>query len=593
MKERSNRTKWLVLGTVCFALFMINLDGNVVNLAMPTIIRQYRATLSQLEWISNAYMLTFAVFLITLGRLGDQVGRKKMFLAGLVGFTVGSALCGAAQNISQLIAFRVIQGIGGSAMMPATLSLITANFEKEERGRAMGFWGAVTGLSFIMGPIIGGYLTQSGLGTAINSFIGIEQFWRYVFFINVPFGALALVIGLAVIPESKDGETRHRLDVTGVVLSSLAVFLLTFGFIEGPRYGWWKSVRDFSVAGVTVQPFGISIVPILLVLAATTGTAFILYERKQRRDPLVDLSLFSNRNYSIGMITGVILNFALMGAVFLVPLYCQSVLGIDPIHTGTLMLPFALALLVASPLAGILSDKVGGKYVLLAGLLILAASEALMGRFRVDTRATELILPFVIMGLGMGISMTPLTNLTLYGVSAEKTGGASGVLSTTRQIGAVMGVAVFSVVLQASMVGSIGVHAREIPHLPPAAQKVLVGYVAGGGLYGIPDSGENGLAAQMARAMKQTPAGAQAAQGAAAPLAAPAPAMKEIGAGIDLAMKRSFTDSINVTFLMAALIGAGAVVVALFIEGRRRVRRGARQLVPAESAEEQQIAVGE
>ena len=248
-------------------------------------------------------MLTFAVFLITLGRLGDQVGRKKMFLVGLVGFTVGSALCGAAQNISQLIAFRVIQGIGGSAMMPATLSLITANFEKEERGRAMGFWGAVTGLSFIMGPIIGGYLTQSGLGTAINSFIGIEQFWRYVFFINVPLGALALVIGLVVVPESKDGETRHRLDVTGVVLSSLAVFLLTFGFIEGPRYGWW-SLRDFSVAGVSVRPFGLSIVPFLLALAAVAGAFFILYERNQRRDPLVELSLFSNRNYSIGMITG-------------------------------------------------------------------------------------------------------------------------------------------------------------------------------------------------------------------------------------------------------------------------------------------------
>jgi EmrB/QacA subfamily drug resistance transporter len=595
MRERSNRTKWLVLGTVCFALFMINLDGNVVNLAMPTIIRQYHATLSQLEWISNAYMLTFAVFLITLGRLGDQVGRKKMFLAGLVGFTVGSALCGAAQSVSQLIAFRVVQGIGGSAMMPATLSLITANFEKEERGRAMGFWGAVTGLAFILGPIIGGYLTQSGLGAAINGFIGIEQFWRYVFFINVPFGALALVIGLVAIPESKDRETRHHLDVAGMILSSLAVFLLTFGFIEGPRYGWWSSVRDFSVAGVSLRPFGLSIAPLLLALAAVMGISFVLYERRRRQDPLVDLSLFSNRNYSIGMITGVILNFALMGAVFLVPLYCQSVLGIDPIHTGTLMLPFALALLVASPLAGVLSDKVGGKYVLLAGMVILAFSDLLMGRFSVDTRAAELIVPFVVMGLGMGLSMTPLTNLTLYGVSAEKAGGASGVLSTMRQIGAVMGVAVFSVVLQSSMVGSIGVHAREVPHLPPAAQKVLVGYVAGGGLYGVPDGGENGLAAQLARAMRpKTATGAQTPQAASpSQQAAAAQMMKDMGAGIDLAMKRSFTDSINVTFLMAALIGAVAVVVAFFIEGKRRVRRGAKQLVPAEGAGEEQIAAGE
>jgi len=592
VKEKSSRTKWLVLATVCFALFMINLDGNVVNLAMPTIIRQYHATLSQLEWISNAYMLTFAVFLITLGRLGDLAGRKKLFLGGLVGFTVGSALCGAAQNVSQLIAFRVIQGIGGSAMMPATLSLITANFEKEERGRAMGVWGGVTGLAFIMGPIIGGYLTQSGLGAALNGFFGVEQFWRYVFFVNVPFGALAFVFGMVVIPESRDRETSHRLDVTGVVLSSLAVFLLTFGFIEGPRYGWWRSVREFSVAGISVHPFGLSIVPLLLVLAAAMGVAFVAYEGRRRQEPLVDLSLFANRNYSIGMITGIILNFALMGAVFLVPLYCQSVLGIDPVHTGTVMIPFALALLVASPLAGIISDKVGGKYVLLAGMIILAASELMMGRFRVDTRATELMLPFVIMGLGMGMSMTPLTNLTLYGVPQQKTGGASGVLSTTRQIGAVMGVAVFSVVLQASMVGSVGVHAREIPHFPPAAQRVLVDYVAGGGLYGMPDSGENSLAAQISRAMKPKTTDAAPQPPSPAQQAQAAQVMKEIGAGIDLAMRRSFTDGINVTFIMAALIGAGAVAVAFFIQGKRRVRPGARQVAPAEEAAPQ-IAAGE
>jgi len=196
----SNRTKWLVLGTVCFGLFMVNLDGNVVNLAMPTIIRQFNATLSQMEWISNAYMLTFAVFLITLGRLGDQIGRKKMFLAGLVGFTVGSALCGAAQNVGQLIAFRVLQGIGGSAMMPATLSLITANFSKEERGRAMGFWGGASGLAFIMGPILGGWLTQSGLGPALNSFFGVQDYWRFVFFVNVPFGILTFLLTAVTIP---------------------------------------------------------------------------------------------------------------------------------------------------------------------------------------------------------------------------------------------------------------------------------------------------------------------------------------------------------------------------------------------------------
>lgn len=562
MEKKMNRsnTKWLVLATVCFALFMINLDGNVVNLAMPTIIRQFKATLPQMEWISNAYLLTFAVFLITLGRMGDQIGRKKMFLAGLVGFTVGSALCGSAQNVGQLIAYRVVQGVGGSAMMPATLSLITANFPPEERGRALGFWGAVSGLAFIIGPTLGGWLTQSGLGPAINGLVGIQQFWRYVFYVNVPFGALAFVIALAVVPESRSSETANRLDVAGVALASTAVFLLTFGFIEGPRYGWWKSVRGFSL-------FGLSVVPMFLVLAGLLGAAFFLYEKRRRTDPLVDLELFSDRNYSIGMVTGVILNFALMGAIFLVPLYCQSVLGIDPIHTGTLMIPFALALLVASPAAGILSDRIGGKYVLVAGLAVLAASDLLLGRFRVDTRPAELILPFVVMGIGMGMSMTPLTNLTLSGVSQGKTGGASGVLATTRQIGAVMGIAIFSVFLQSGMAGSIGMHAREVPGLSPAAQQVLVRYVAAGGLYGVPDSSENGLGAQLARV-----------SGTSAP------------GGIDLALKRSFTDSINQTFLIAALIGLAAVVVSLFVAGRLRVRADAKKIA---SEDDNLEAVGE
>jgi EmrB/QacA subfamily drug resistance transporter len=571
MIRQSRNTKWLVLATVCFALFMINLDGNVVNLAMPTIIRQFKATLSQLEWISNAYMLTFAVFLITLGRLGDEIGRKKMFLAGLVGFTLGSALCGSAQSIGQLIAFRVVQGIGGSAMMPATLSLITANFAREERGRAMGFWGAVAGLAFIMGPIMGGLLTQSGLGPVLNSFFGVKDFWRYVFYVNVPFGAAAFVFAIAVVPESRDAEKRHRLDVTGVILSSLSVFLLTFGFVEGPRYGWIRATREFVVAGTALHPMGLSIVPFLFTMGAILGTAFVLYERRRRVDPLVDLSLFSNRNYSLGMVAGVILNFALMGAMFLMPLFCQSVLRIDPIHTGTLMLPFACALLVASPLAGILSDRVGGKYILIVGLAVLAASDLLIAHFRVDTRGAELFIPFVVMGIGMGLSMTPLTNLTLYGVAPEKAGGASGVLSTMRQIGAVMGVAIFSVALQSSMVGAMKTRAAEVPNLPPAAQAVLVQYVAGGGLYGVPDNGPNSLSAQLMAAMKPlAAAGAATIQPSATVRATAATQMKEIGAGVELAMKQSFTDSINRTFILAALIGVGAVAVAFFMTGSRR-----------------------
>ncbi len=571
MKARSGSTRWLVLGTVCFALFMINLDGNVVNLAMPTIIRQFGATLSQMEWISNAYLLTFAVFLITLGRLGDMIGRRTMFLAGLIGFTAGSALCGAAQNVEQLIAFRVIQGIGGSAMMPATLSLISANFAKEERGRAMGFWGAVSGLAFIMGPIIGGWLTQAGLGPVLNRLFGVADNWRYVFFVNIPFGAIGFALTLTVVPESKDAGAEHRLDVSGVVLSSLAVLLLTWGFVEGPRYGWWMSARELVIAGIAVHPLGLSLVPLSLAAAAALAIAFILYERSRRGEPLVDLSLFGNRNYSVGMVTGVILNFALMGAMFLMPLFCQSVLGIDPLHTGTLMLPFAVSLLVTSPLAGILSDRIGGKTLLVVGLAILAVSDVLVARFHVDTRPSELVLPFIVMGIGMGLSMTPLTNLTLYGVAPEKAGGASGVMSTMRQIGAVMGVAIFSVFLQASMGAAIRVHAAAVPGLPPSAQTALVAFVERGGLYGMGDSGAGGLdASRLPRAVAD---------------------------GIQTALKQSFTDGVNAAFRIAALVGVGAVLVSLLMAGRRKpalaVERGTGTAVHEPMTAEDDIAVGQ
>jgi MFS family permease len=381
------------------------------------------------------------------------------------------------------------------------------------------------------------------------------------------------------------------------------VFLIAYGFVEGPRYGWLKASRDFVVAGTALRPFGLSIVPFLFALGAVLGAAFVLYERRRRVDPLVDLSLFSNRNYSIGLIAGVILNFALMGAMFLMPLFCQSVLGIDPLHTGTLMLPFACALLVASPLAGILSDRIGGKYILIVGLAVLAVSDLLVAHFRVDTRASELFIPFVFMGIGMGLSMTPLTNLTLYGVAPEKSGGASGVLSTMRQIGAVMGVAIFSVALQSNMVGAIKTHAAEIPRFPPAAQTVLVNYVAAGGLYGVPDNGPNGLAARLMAAMKPAAAAAETQQPSAADLAAAAQRMKEMGTGVELAMKSSFTDSINETFRLAALIGVGAVAVAFFMAGTRRRKLAVAapssadsprvQPMPNDAEPEEGIAVGE
>jgi EmrB/QacA subfamily drug resistance transporter len=396
--------------------------------------------------------------------------------------------------------------------------------------------------------------------------------WRYVFFVNLPFGVIAFLLTLAVVPESKDRQARHRLDAAGVILSSLAVFALTWGFIEGPRYGWWRPTHALVIGGVTVRPLGLSVVPLLFAGAAALAAGFVLYERRRRAEPLVDLSLFRVRNYSVGMVTGVILNFALMGAMFLLPLYGQAVLGIDPLHMGTLMLPFAFALLVVSPLAGILSDRIGGRPLLVAGLVILAVSDLLIARFRVDTRMAELILPFAVMGVGMGLSMTPLTNLTLYGVPAAKAGGASGLISTMRQIGAVMGVAIFSVALQGSMGTAIQAHVADVKGLPAAAAAGIVGYVKDGGLYGMSDSGSSALG------------------GSSMP--------KEMADGIQRAMKQTFTDGVNDTFRIAALVGVAAVLVSLLMSGHRRPALSVARGSPAEAAarapgDDQDMAAGE
>lgn len=309
--EKKNGTrKWWTLGIVCFAIFMVLLDGNVVNLAIPKIISSFNASFAQVEWINNAYLLTFAISLITLGRLGDEFGRKKMFILGLFLFTIGSFLCGFAPNSAWLIGFRVVQGFGGATMMPATLSLIASNFEKKQRGVAMGLWGAVAGLAIVLGPILGGYLTDIGLGSTINNLLNIKDYWRYVFFTNIPVGITAIILAFIFIRESKDSEKTHSIDAAGIVISAVSIFCLTYALIEGTKLGWFFVNNDFILFGKTISLGKVSIIPILFAVAIIAAVIFVIYEKRRKKDPLVDMLLFKNFNFSIGNVSGAILNFA-------------------------------------------------------------------------------------------------------------------------------------------------------------------------------------------------------------------------------------------------------------------------------------------
>lgn len=566
--------KWFTLGTVCFALLMIVLDGNVVNLAIPQILKSFGATISQIEWVNNAYLLTFAIFLITFGRLGDEIGRKKMFIAGLFTFLIGSILCGLASSVNQLILFRFIQGLGGASMMPATLSLIAANFEKKERGTAMGLWGAVAGLGIVLGPIIGGYLTDKGLGTSLNSFFNIAEFWRYVFYINVPIGIIALIAAFTFIPESNDKEKTHKFDILGIILSAIAVFFLTFGFIEGAKYGWWNVIEKFSFFGHVLNMGNLSITPIFFFIALITATWFVFHEARFTKDPLVDLKLFSRRNFSVGNASTSILSFGMMGAFFLLPLFLQIVMGFAPIKTGQVLMPFAFAIMIMAPISGKLADKIGGKFLVVLGLLIMSLGAFVLGHFRINTQIHDLILPFIIMGIGMGLTQAPLTNIALLDTPENEVGGASGVLSTARQIGSVMGIAILGAFLQTTLSQNVTKNLDQISDISLSTKTIIIDSVSKQGL-----SEDSSKMASMLQNQLMSQAAAQSSN------SQPQISLQEqrvkaemmqkkfakIGNDVQVAIKTSFVDSINSTFKIAALIALfGALVSLLFKNGKNK-----------------------
>jgi|GEM_PF-244157 len=574
--------KWWTLGTVCFALLMIVLDSNVVNLAVPSIMKHFNAGLSQMEWVNNAYLLTFAIFLITFGRLGDELGRKKFFVAGLFFFIIGSILCGIAGSVDQLIIYRIIQGVGGAAMMPATLSLIAANFEKRERGTAMGLWGAVSGLGIVLGPILGGYLTDKGLGGSLNSFLHVTECWRYVFYINIPIGIAAIIAAMTVIRESKDSEVTHTIDFPGIILSSLAVFSLTYAFIEGSKYGWWKRAADFKLFGANIHFGNLSVIPILFLIALILTVIFIFVEKNHPKDPLVDLKLFKPRNFSVGTFVAAVLSFAMMGSFFLLPLFLQVVMGFTPIKTGQILLPFALTIMLVAPLAGRLADKMGGKFLIIIGMTVMALGGYYVGHFRVDTQIADLILPFIVMGIGMGSAMPPLTNITLLETPEDEVGGASGVLSTARQIGSVMGIAILGAFLQTTLLTQFRQNLGKINDLTSQTKTVILASVNDQQSLEDPVA----LQATLTTVLAKT-APASTFEESADQIAKMSPVQKatydrqlvltqffysqeiqKVGSEVGQTVKKSFVDSINTTFRLAALIALFGALVSFLFRGQ-------------------------
>ena len=421
----TGRNPWAVLVVLCLGFFMVLLDITIVNIAIPNMVDGLNASLDQVLWVLNAYTLTYAVLLITAGRLGDRFGQRTLFAAGLAVFTLASAACGLAQNPDQLIAARVVQGVGGALLTPQTLAILTAIFPSERRGAAFGVWGGIAGLATIAGPVLGGILTTY-----------LE--WRWIFYVNVPIGIAALVATFLVIPDLRPGRAA-AVEPVGVLLASAGLLAITFGLIEGQRYDW-GTVTTVSGVAITI-PAIIGAGVVLLVL-------FFLWDAR-RPTPLVPLTLFRERNFSLMNWVGATVNFGMVGLFLPLTIYLQSALGYSALRAGLTMLPMSLISGAVAPFAGRLADRVGGKYILLVGLTLFAAGMGWID-WRADVDSTWLtFLPgLVVGGVGLGCTFAPLATVAMRNIRPQLAGAASGVLNTTRQVGGAVGSAIVGAVLQ-------------------------------------------------------------------------------------------------------------------------------------------------
>nr|WP_274614008.1 DHA2 family efflux MFS transporter permease subunit [Streptomonospora nanhaiensis] len=422
---------------MCLGFFMTLLDLTIVNIAIPDMTHRLGAALDHIMWVINGYTLVLAVLIITAGRLGDLFGPRRLFLVGVALFTVASGLCGLAPDVYTLIAARVLQGVGAAVLMPQTMALIVRVFPPERRGAAMGAWGAVAGLATITGPTLGGLLV-----TALD--------WRYIFLVNLPVGAVALVLGWRLIPADTPTGRRPALDLPGVLLATAALTLVSFALIEGERFDW----------GTVYGPIGI---PLLLGLGAALFAALAVQQvRRQGRDPLVPFALFADRNFGLMSLAASLVSVAMLAFFLLVSIHLQSVLGMSALEAGLTLVPQAAVSMVAAPVVGRLVDRVGGKYLLVGGCALFAASSAwVVAALGTEGDWHTFLAPLLLMGLGVGAVFGPMNTLAMDRVRPDMAGAGSGVLNTARQLGSVVGGVVAGALLQSVLADRIGARARD------------------------------------------------------------------------------------------------------------------------------------
>ncbi|GAA2350174.1 MFS transporter [Streptomyces cuspidosporus] len=423
MPELSHRRRMLVLAICCMSLLLVSLDNTVLNVALPSMRRELHASVSGMQWTIDAYTLVVAALLMLAGSTADRVGRKRTFQTGLVVFTLGSALCSLAPNLEALVAFRMVQAVGGSMLNPVAMSIIANTFtEPKERARAIGVWGGVVGISMAAGPLVGGVLVQS---------VG----WRSIFWLNLPIGLAAVVLTARYVPESRAPRPR-RADPVGQLLVITLLGSLTYAIIEAPDRGW-----------------GSPLIAVCAAVAAGSLAGLVAYERR-RAEPLIELRFFHSVPFSGATVIAVSAFAALSGFLFLNTLYLQDARGLNALHAGLWMLPMAAMCFVFAPLSGRLVGSRGPRLPLLLAGAAMGMSGVLFAAF--DAQATDglLLAGYVLFGIGFGLVNAPITNTAVSGMPRTQAGVAAAVASTSRQVGASLGVAVIGAVLSSGASGS-------------------------------------------------------------------------------------------------------------------------------------------
>ncbi|MFG1993902.1 DHA2 family efflux MFS transporter permease subunit [Actinoplanes sp. NPDC048988] len=473
--EISGRRRWLGLIVVSLGVAMIIVDATIVNVAVPSIIDDIGATSSDAQWIQESYTLVLASLLLVAGRTADRAGRRRLFMAGIGVFVLGSVGCALAPTPPVLIACRLVQGIGGAMILPTSLSLLNANFTGRERGIAFAVWGSTIGGTAALGPLLGGWLTT-------------EFSWRWAFGINVPLGLLLLIGAPLLLPESREPRRRGGNDWAGTVLSVVSLAALVFALIEGREYGWFERTGPVDVAGLSWTA-RLSPVPFAFALAVAGLLAFVLVERRRNaagRPVLLDLRLFAISSFRNGNVVAGVVSLGEFGLLFALPLWLQNVRGYSAFETGLVLLPLAAGSFVASGLAVPLTAARGAVFSVRLGILLELAGVVGVGLVAAPGAAWWQVAPMLfVYGVGVGLATAQITGVVLADVPVEMSGQASGTQSTTRQLGSALGIAVLGTVLFSVLAGQLST-ALQDRGLPERQRSAIVSAVKDSGGAAIP-----------------------------------------------------------------------------------------------------------